>query len=99
MPDVRNITVILRNPNGNPDDHGQVTHGHYILDGNKVRLTDSKGTPVRRSTGDPVVHGLKDGEDPELIARVLTREFRRHIHGGRMQGFSGPIRYPKSGWR
>jgi hypothetical protein len=67
------------------------------VDGADVDRDAVGSTPVRRSTGDPVVHELKDGEDPELIARLLTKEFRRHIHDGRMQGFSGPIRYPKSG--
>jgi hypothetical protein len=102
MPEVKAVTVILSNPSGRPGDYGQVTRGFYVLDpaGKKLRLTDSKGVPVRRSSGDPVVRELKDGDDPTQIAGLLTREFRRHIHGtSGVRGFSGPLRYPGGGWR
>jgi hypothetical protein len=98
MPEVKAVTVILANPSGRPNDYGQVTRGFYVLNGTKLTLTDSKGVPVRRSSGDPVVRELKDGDDPTQIAGILTREFRRHIHGtSGIPGFSGPLRYPKSG--
>ena len=61
-------------------------------------MTDSHGTPVRRATGDQVTHELKDGEDADTWARILTRQFRQHIHGDRKPGFSGPLRYPRTCW-
>jgi hypothetical protein len=100
MPEVKAVTVILSNPSGRPGDYGQVTRGFYVLDGTKLTLTTSDGKPVRRSSGDPVVRELKDGDDPNQVAGRLTREFRRHIHGtSGACGFSGPLQYPDGGWR
>jgi hypothetical protein len=49
--------------------------------------------------GDTVTHQLKEGEDPDTWARILTKQFRQHIHGDRKLGFSGPLSYPETGWR
>jgi len=70
-----------------------------ILEGTKLIMTDSHGTPVRRSSGDTVTHQLKEGEDPDTWAKILTKQFRQHIHGDRKLGFSGPLSYPETGWR
>ena len=37
---------------------------------------------------------LEDG-DPDLIARRLTKEYRRHLQGEGVQGFSRLLVYPK----
>jgi hypothetical protein len=44
-------------------------------------------------------HKLKEGEDADTWARILTKQFRQHIHGDRKPGFSGRLSYPKTGWR
>jgi hypothetical protein len=41
----------------------------------------------------------RHGEDPDTWVRILTKQFRQHIHGDRKPGFSGPLRYEKTGWR
>src|SRR5215471_16116029 len=94
--DVKVVTVIPRNPSGNPRDLGAVTRGFYILEGTNLTLTTSSSDPVRRSTGDMVTHELKGGEDSELWVRILTKQFRQHIHGDRKPGFSGPIIFPRT---
>jgi hypothetical protein len=98
MPDVKAVTVILRNPSGNLDDHGVVTCGFYVLEGKKLIMTDSHGTPLRRNSGDMVVHELKGGEDPETFAGIHSKQFRRQIHGDSKQGCSGPLPCPRAGW-
>ena len=98
MSEIRRVTHILANPSPR-EPTGRVTYGFYKVENGKVILTDGGGVPVRRSTGDQVVHELKDGEDAEVWARILTKQFRQHIHGERKPGFSGPLRYEKTGWR
>jgi hypothetical protein len=53
--------------------------------------------PVRRRTGEPVQQQLQEGDDPELIARRLTKEYRRHLQGDGLQGFGRRLVYPKTG--
>ena len=44
MPEVRNVTVILRNPNTSvPGDTGQVTIGYYTVEGDTLTMTDITG--------------------------------------------------------
>jgi hypothetical protein len=40
---------------------------------------------------------LQDGDDPDLIANRLTKEYRRHLQGEGLQGFNRRLVYPKSG--
>jgi hypothetical protein len=94
MPDVKHVTVILANPAGD-DDVGAVTFGHYVLDGKKLTLTDSKGTPVRRAYGELVERTLEDGQDADVVARVMTRSFRQHVSG--QNDFHRRLVYPKKG--
>src|ERR1700761_1187140 len=93
MPDVKHVTVILANP-VDSDDTGRVTYGHYILEGSKLTMTTSLGEPVRRINGDKVQRPLTPDDDPELIARLLTKEFRRHITGD-TGNFNRKIVYPR----
>jgi hypothetical protein len=76
-----------------------LSHGYYIMEGDTVVMTDAKGVLVRRGTGNRVTHELKPDEDAATWARLLTRQLRQHIHGGKLRGFSGPLRYEKTGWR
>jgi len=39
---------------------------------------------------------LQDGDDPDLIAARLTKEYRRHFQGEGLQGFGRRLAYPKS---
>lgn len=94
MPDVQHVTVILANP-VDEDDPGQVTFGHYVMDGSKLTLTDSKGTPVRRRHGELVQRTLEDGQNPDVVARILTKDHRHHIHGE--SDFNRRLVYRKSG--
>jgi len=45
MPEVHYVTVQIRRPKG--DDPDQVTHGAYIIDGDKLTMTTPSGKPVR----------------------------------------------------
>jgi hypothetical protein len=91
--EIHRVTIILSNPSSR-EPTGRVSYGFYKVENNKVILTDAEGTPVRRATGDVVAHKLKDGEEAHHRAWLMAREFRRHIHGDRKDGFTGPIVYP-----
>jgi hypothetical protein len=89
----------LRNPSSRPDDRGAVTRGFYILDGNKITMTDSSGTPIRRGTGDLYTHVLKADENEATWAGILTKQIRTSIRGNKLRGFDGPLDYGPTGWR
>jgi hypothetical protein len=97
MSEVKEVTAILSNPTGR-DEVGQITYGFYTIEGQKLTMTDGEGTPVRRKNGDLVQHTLGEGENPDDVARRLTKDFRRHIHGD-SPDFNRPLSYPKRGWR
>ena len=40
---------------------------------------------------------LQDGDDPDLIAGRLTKEYHRHLQGEGVQGFGRRLVYPKIG--
>ena len=40
---------------------------------------------------------MQDGDDPDLIAGRLTKEYRRHLQGEGVQGFGRRLVYPKIG--
>ena len=74
MPDVKEVIVQLRGPNGRPGDYGQATSGFYQVDEkDRLTMTDENGVPVRRKNGELWTHLLKPGEKPEVIARILTK--------------------------
>jgi hypothetical protein len=99
MPDVKEVIVQLRGPNGRPGDYGQATSGFYQVDGKgRLTMTDEKGVPVRRKNGELWTHLLKPEEKPEVIARILTKQIRAAIHGDSV-GFHRRIEWPNVGWR
>jgi hypothetical protein len=78
---------------------GQVAIGHYVIDGNTLTMTDDRGEPAVDGDGKRYVHTLAPDDDPIAIACHLTRELRTALRGSTVNGFDGPIQYPKTGWR
>jgi hypothetical protein len=93
MPTHKQVTIQIRAPKG--DDPGQISFGYYTLEGDVLIMTDGE-KPVRRASADLVTHQLKPGEDPDAVARRLTKDFRRHIHGD--TDFDRPLNYKKGYW-
>jgi len=93
MPTHKQVTVQVRGPRG--DDPGQISYGYYTIEGDLLIMTDGE-KPVRRMNGDLVTRRLKPGDDPDAVARLLTKDFRRHIHGD--TDFDRPLNYKKGCW-
>src|SRR5689334_22457156 len=75
---------------------GQIAEGAYILGDGEVTLTDLKGRAVHDQNGKIYKCKLKEGEQPDSVARQLMRELRTALRGNHVAGFgSGPIDYPK----
>ncbi len=96
--EIHSVIVTLRNPvPGVEGDGGQITYGYYVLEGDKLTMTDSKGVAIRRHTnGDYFTHKLAPDDNPRLIAGRLTKTIRTMIHG-EDNGFYRPLNYPNIG--
>ena len=94
MPTHKRVTIQIRAPK--EDDPGQISYGYYTIEGDVLTMTDSE-KPVRRTNGDLVTDRLQPGDDPDAVARRLTKEFRRHIHGDDA-GFNRLLNYKRGGW-
>jgi hypothetical protein len=95
-PEVKTIFAEVRRPRGT--DVGAVVEGAYLIEDGAVLLTDRDGTPVRDERGKFYRHLLEPNDNPRAIAARMTKEFRSMLRGkdgGRRDGFSGPIHYPK----
>jgi hypothetical protein len=93
---VHRVFVQIRKPDG-PGDHGHVSEGFYIVEGATLIMTRGDGTPVDERL---YRHELRDGENPEAIAQVLTRKIRRQklgITDDSPDGFNRPLRYGAQG--
>jgi hypothetical protein len=75
---------------------GQIAEGAYVCKDGEVTLTDLKGHAVHDQNGKTYKLKLKDGEQPDAVARRLMRELRTAVRGTHIAGFGpGPINYPK----
>jgi hypothetical protein len=96
--DVRQITVITRNPSGS-DDRGSCEDGWYTVDDGVLTMTDAEGAALRNpNTGEKITHRLAPGESDKAVAKRLRLKIYRDARPDEMAGFNRPIRYPKSGW-
>jgi hypothetical protein len=61
-------------------------------------MTDENGVPVRRKNGELWTYLLSATDNPDLIARILTKQIRTALHGD-SAGFHRRIEYSDLGWR
>jgi len=95
--EVHRVTVQIKRPKG--DDPGQVAHGAYIIEDDKLTMTTLRGKPVRDLEGRQYTHRLTEKDNPHGIAAVLTRQLRGALKGksALVSGFDKRIEYPKVG--
>ena len=95
-PEVHYVATQVRAPKG-PGDPGAVVEGAYTVTDNTVTLTDRAGNPVRDQHGKLYTRKLEKGDVAKALAARLTKDFRLMLRGkdGKIQGFTGPIRYPR----
>jgi hypothetical protein len=95
--DVRQITVITRNPSGS-DDRGSCEDGWYTVDDGVLTMTDKDGAPLRNpNTGQKITHHLANGESDKAVAKRLRLKIYRDERPDEMAGFNRRIDYPKWG--
>src|SRR5690242_20290703 len=98
MPEVHQVTAILRNPSGRPGDHGVCTQGYFTIEDGVMTMTTSDGKPVRSSKGELIKHRLRPGENRNDVAKRLTREVWTMLHGRDPSGgFNRPLHYRDPG--
>jgi hypothetical protein len=90
------VTIQIKPPSGSFP--GQTAEGAFIVEDGVVVLTDREGNPARDGDGKFYKQKLADGQNPKLIAGRLTRQLRTALRGkdAPVNGFDGPIHYPKS---
>jgi len=93
MSDVRQVTVITRNPIGK-DDGGSCEEGWYTVDGDLLTMTDAEGVALRNpNTGEKITHRLAPGESDKAVAKRLGLKMYRGERGDDDKGFNRPLRY------
>jgi hypothetical protein len=99
MPDVKQVIAIVSNPiSTNPNDHGRVTIGYYVLQDGLLTMTDGEGAAVRGRAGEKITHKMRPGDDAGTIARRLTLQIHRMARGeSGPAGFNRPLSYPNIG--
>ncbi|MDB5611341.1 MAG: hypothetical protein JWP25_8241 [Bradyrhizobium sp.] len=93
---VHRVWVQIRKPDGSDDDTGQVSEGFYVIEGTTLIMTRGDGSPVDAQL---YRHELRDGDNAEAIAQVLTRKIRRQKLGlgdDSPEGFNRPLHYGRS---
>lgn len=85
--------VVCQIRSASEGDLGQVSDGYYIIEHDTLIMTKPDGMPI-----DPVLyrHKLRDSDDHNAIARVLTKQVRRALLGltETQEAFQRPLRYP-----
>jgi hypothetical protein len=76
----------------------KTAEGAFIVEDGVVILTDREGNPAPDGDGKFYKQKLADGQNPKVITARMTRELRTALRGKNapVNGFDGPIRYPKS---
>lgn len=66
----------------------------YIIENNKVVLTDRDGNALHDPEGRDYAKALGEGDNPHQVAALLLRRFRTKMSGGHVAGFGpGPLNY------
>lgn len=92
MSDVRHVVCQIRPATA--DDLGQVSDGFYVIEGQTLTMTGPDGEPVK--AGEHIYqHQLREGDNPDAIARVLTKQIRQALTSA--TDFQRRLRYPRAG--
>ncbi len=73
----------------------QISEGFYTIDDSKIAMVYLDGQPVMINDT-AVEHFLRDGENEETIAKMLTRRIRSHFRGSSVEGFDRQLEYPRT---
>jgi hypothetical protein len=86
------ITIQTASPRGSFP--GAVAQAYYVVDNNKVALTDRQGNTLHDPEGREYTKELAKDDNPREIAARLLRNFRTKLRGSTPNGFDrGPINF------
>jgi hypothetical protein len=75
-------------------DQGVMVEGCFILDGNKVVMTDREGKPIIDDDGRKWSREIPEGQSARQVAARMAKELRTKFRGGeRAAGWGLPIPY------
>lgn len=89
MPEIKYVMAYI-GPN-------QITEGFYTIEDGLITMVRPDGGVVKMGDDSLVQHQLKDGESEEAIAKVLTKQIRKHFLGDIVEGFSRDLHYQPLG--
>lgn len=99
--EIKRVTITLARPVG-PHDVGAAEAACYVVEGDRVTLTDRSGAPLMRSgsasqLGDPTSWSreLRAGESAHRLAQDLL--WAKYRAGKSGSDFYRPLHYPPSG--
>ena len=75
---------------------GAVSTAFYVVENNRVALTDRDGRPVHDPEGRECSRALAENDDPHQVAAMLLRGLRTKVRGDRVAGFDRPLVYQKA---
>jgi hypothetical protein len=90
---LHSVIIQIRRPSENGEDPGEVAYGQYTYEGDEVVLVDQRCVPL----GDAYSAKVRQGEDANVVAQRLLRQWRRDMQNRKRSRFSSPINYPKFG--
>lgn len=92
----KSVFVTIKAPTQH-DPLGQNAEGCYLVLDGAVVLTDRAVKPVQDDEGKHYRYTLQPGDDADVHARRLTKQFRLALRGKNRPatGFGGPLTYPK----
>jgi hypothetical protein len=91
MTTIKPVFVELKRPSGNHPGH--VLEGFFAVE--NVRLVDRDGAAVKDAQGATYSRKLTANENPKSVAHRLLRTHYSATRHKTVNGFDGPIFYPK----
>lgn len=77
-------------------DQGVTVEGCFVVDGNRVTMTDREGKPTVDDEGKRWSREIPPSCTPQQIAAQMTKEPRIKLRGGeRASGFWAPVSYER----
>jgi hypothetical protein len=96
--EIKQVTVMPRNPSGDRGDLGSCEVGYYTESDGLLTMVSGTGEPLRGANGERITARLEPGGESErAVAMRLTLGHWRATSDDDPNGFNRPLRYSKAG--